>query len=283
MKQISNELATHMASEVTTLATCWKLTRRDSVILGFTEHDVDLVVDGVNYKAASGFTPTAIHNRASLSVDNLDVEGMLTDGSITEAGIMAGLYDFAEIEIFQVNYNDIMQGKLQLRRGWLGEVSLVKQQFVAEVRGLTQRLSQNFGELYSASCRASFADSRCKVIAGNYTVTGTVSSVVSNQEFEDAGRSEENGLYNFGKITFSSGANAGLSMEVKEFISGGKIVLALPMPYSIGVGDSYSMIQGCDKTFSTCVNQYNNGINFRGEPHVPGLDKMLETAGTRKK
>jgi uncharacterized phage protein (TIGR02218 family) len=53
------------------------------------------------------------------------------------------------------------------------------------------------------------------------------------------------------------------------------------MPYPITAGDSYTLQQGCDKTIGTCSNRYNNAINFRGEPHVPGLDKMLETAGTR--
>ena len=283
MKQISTGLATHIAGEVTTLATCWKLTRRDNTVFGFTDHDSDIIVDSVLYKAESGFTPSAVQNSASLSVDNLDIEGMLSAGNITEADIMAGLYDFAEIEIFQVNYNDISHGKLKLRRGWLGEVSLVNQQFVAEVRGLTQRLSQTIGELYSAACRATFADSRCKINPASYTVSGTVSGVTSSREFIDSTRTEASGLFNFGKIIFSSGANNGLSMEIKEFISSGKITLVLPMPYSINIGDSYNMVQGCDKTLETCAGQYNNVINFRGEPHVPGLDSMLETAGTRTK
>lgn len=283
MKQVSMALAAHIAGEVTTLANCWKLTRIDSVVFGFTDHDKDIVIDSLTYKAASGFTPSAVQNTTTLSVDNLDVEGMLDAGNITEEDIMSGRYDFAEIEIFQVNYSDLSQGKLKLRRGWLGEVSIVKQQFVAEVRGLTQRLSQTIGELYSASCRATFADARCKINAADYTVSGVVTSTLSNQEFMDSSRIESSGLYNFGKITFTSGANSGLSMEVKEFLSGGRIVLALPMPYSIAASDGYNMTQGCDKTLSTCFGQYNNVANFRGEPHVPGLDSMLETAGTRAK
>ncbi len=281
MKTISTALATHIAGEVTTLATCWKLVRRDAVVLGFTEHDADIIVDGVTYKAASGFTPSAIKNTASLSVDNLDIEGMLDAGNITEADIMAGKYDFAEIEIFMVNYQDISAGKLKLRRGWLGEVALAKQQFVAEVRGLSQRLSQTIGELFSPSCRASFGDARCKINAATYTVSGAATSIASTQEFTDSSRTEAGGLYDFGKIFFTSGANAGLSMEVKEFASGGKITLVLPMPYAIAVGDGYTMTQGCDKTLAICANQYNNVVNFRGEPFVSGLDKMLETAGTR--
>lgn len=284
MKTISIELKNHLAGEVTTLATCWKLTRRDDTVYGFTSHDKDIVFDSVTYAASTGFTPSAIDNNAALSVDNLDVEGMLSDGSITEADIMAGKYDFAEIEIFQVNYSDLAQGALKLRRGWLGEVSFHRNSFIAEVRGLTQLLSQRIGELYSPSCRAALGDTRCKVNMSTHTVAGSVTIAASSQEFIDSGRSETTGLFNFGTITFTSGDNEGLSVEVKEyFLQGGdgKIILALPMPYSISIGDNYSMTKGCDKTVSTCHSRFNNVLNFRGEPSVPGLDRMLETAGTR--
>ncbi len=285
MKQISNALAVHIAGEVTTLATCWKLTRRDSVTMGFTDHDRDILFETVTYKAASGFTPSAIENNTTLNVDNLDVEGVLAAGSITESEILAGAYDFAEIEIFQVNYNDLSQGNLKLRRGWLGEVSLHRQQFVAEVRGLTQRLSQTIGELFSPSCRATLGDSRCKVAIASHTVIGTATGVTSYQEFTDSTRTEASGLFSFGLLTFTSGANNGLSIEVKEYsyssTSGGKLTFALPMPYAIGIGDSYSLSKGCDKTIQTCISRFANAVNFRGEPHVPGIDRMLETAGTR--
>ena len=259
--------------------------RRDDTILGFTNLDRDIVFESVTYKAATGFTPTAIANTSSLAVDNLDVEGMISASSVTEADILAGLYDFAEIEIFQVNYNDLTQGALKLRRGWLDEVSLHKQQFVAEARGLTQRLSQTIGELYSPSCRATLGDGRCKVNLAAHTVTGSVTSAVSNQELTDSSRTEPSGLYSFGVITFTSGDNDGLSMEIKEYLynaaSGGRMVLALPMPFAIDAGDSYSLTKGCDKTIKTCFERFDNVVNFRGEPNVPGLDRMLETAGTR--
>ncbi|MDE3060451.1 MAG: DUF2163 domain-containing protein [Pseudomonadota bacterium] len=285
MKQISTQLAAHIAGEVTTLAVCWKLTRRDTTILGFTDHDQDIIFGGVTYKAATGFTPSAIQNTASLAVDNLDVEGMLSSGSIVEADILAGLYDFAEIEIFQINYMDMTQGSLKLRRGWLGEVSFYKQQFIAEVRGLTQALSQTMGELYSASCRAALGDNRCKVDMSVQTVTGNVTTPISSLQFIDSARTEATGIFTGGAITFTSGANNGLSMEIKEYIytsgTGGQLATALPMPYSISMGDSYSLTKGCDKTLATCFSRFNNVVNFRGEPLVPGLDRMLETAGTR--
>jgi len=285
MKILSTELAAHLAGEVTTLAMCWKLTRRDSTMLGFTDHDRDITFNLVLYKASTGFTPGAIENDGSLHVDNVDVEGMLSSGSITEPDILAGLYDFAELEIFGVNYTDLTQGAIKLRRGWLGEVSLHKHHFVVEVRGLTQRLSQTIGELYSASCRATLGDNRCKVNMAAHTVTGTVDSAGSPSQFSDMARTEASDMFTFGTVTFSSGANNGLAMEVKEYrhneAIGGQITLALPMPYPILVGDGYTLTKGCDKTLATCLGRFTNVVNFRGEPLVPGIDRMLETAGTR--
>ena len=280
MKSVSTALADHLAGEVTSLATCWKVTRRDAQVLGFTEHDVDLLVEGVTYQAATGFTPTAIENSSALNVDNLDVEGLLDSGAITESDLLAGLYDFAEIEVFQVNHTAPDEGKLMLRLGWLGEVRVQNQQFVAEVRGLTQQLSQTIGALYSPLCRARLGDSRCGINLAAHTVTGSISSVASASQFGDALREEGAGTFNFGKITFTSGANNGLSMEVKEYVPG-QFILVLPMPYLPAEEDTYTLSAGCDKTLATCAGRFSNAVNFRGEPHVPGLDRMLETAGTR--
>jgi uncharacterized phage protein (TIGR02218 family) len=86
----STILKAHLASDVTTLALCWKVTRRDAVTAGFTSFSRDLVVDGITYKASTGFTPTAIETSAGLAVDQLEVEAILNDTSITEADLQAG-------------------------------------------------------------------------------------------------------------------------------------------------------------------------------------------------
>lgn len=281
MKPASDELAQHLASEVTTIATCWKLTRRDSSVFGFTSHDKDIVFDSVTYNASTGFTPSAVANNSELSVDNLDVEGVLDSNTITEQDLLAGLYDFAQIEVFMVNYEDLTQGSLNLRTGWLGEVRFTRNRFFAEVRGLMQNLAQVIGDLYSPSCRVQLGSAKCGINLTSFTATGTVTTVTSNQVFSDSSRNETNGYFSLGKITFTSGNNNGLSMEVKEFASG-KITLVFPMPYTVTISDTYSIHAGCDKSFDTCINRFSNATNFRGEPHIPGIDRMLETAGTRR-
>ena len=90
---------------------------------------------------------------------------------------------------------------------------------------------------------------------------------------------EPAGYFPGGEIQWTGGANAGLNMEIKDF-QNGQFTLVLPMPNTISVGDTNNAIAECDKTFPTCYNVFNNAVNFRGEPYVPGMDAMLTTAST---
>lgn len=164
MKTTSPTLAAHLAGEVTTLATCWRIARMDGQVFRFTDHDRDLLVDGETYRASTGYSRTAVASNADLAVDNLDVEGVFDSAELSETDLRAGRFDRAEVRIFLVNWADPGQGVLKLRRGWFGEVSLGEQGiFRTELRGLTQALAQRIGELYGPECRADLGDPRCQV------------------------------------------------------------------------------------------------------------------------
>lgn len=280
MQTLTTPFSNHLASEVTTLTTCWSVKRKDGTTLYFTELDRDLVVDGNTYKASDSMSPTAVTSQAGLAVDNLEFEGMLSSSAITEADMLSGKYDHAEITIFMVNYADPVMGKLHLKTGWLGEVTLQGGQFTAELRGLSSRLQQTIGEVYTNTCRAKLGDGRCGVNLAGFTFTGTVTVVEAAHAFTDSSKAQASGYFANGLITFTSGANDGFSMEVRDYAAG-RFGLFLPMPNAIEVGDAYTVIAGCDKTFGACVSKFNNALNFRGEPHVSGTDKILETSATR--
>lgn len=279
MRTASSNLTAHIAGEVTTLAVCWKLSLTDGSVLGFTDHTSDLTIDSVLYEAATGFSPTSIETKDKFAVDNLDVAGILDAAAITEADIMAGKYDFAGVEIFMVNVADLTQGRILHRRGWLGEVSVKNGQFIAEVRGLAQKLSQNIGELFSPTCRAVLGDGRCKLNLAGFTAGGAVSTITSRQIFVSNAMTQAAGYFSGGEILWLTGANAGRRMEIKEF-GNKQFTLVLPMPNNIAAGDTFNAIAGCDKTFNACYSKFNNAVNFRGEPYVPGMDKMLATSAT---
>ena len=134
-------------------------------------------------------------------------------------------------------------------------------------------LQQGIGRTYSHECDADLGDTRCGVNLASYTGTGTLTGVTDNQVFADSSRAESNDHFNYGLLTWTGGNNNGLSMEVKDFAAtGGVFTVASPMPFTVQVGDTYSVYQGCDKTKTTCINDFNNVINFRGFAEIPGLD-----------
>jgi hypothetical protein len=62
VKTISTGLDAHLKQEVTTLCTCWKIVRQDGKVFGFTDHDDDVVFDGIVYECETGYNRTAITN-----------------------------------------------------------------------------------------------------------------------------------------------------------------------------------------------------------------------------
>jgi uncharacterized phage protein (TIGR02218 family) len=78
----------------------------------------------------------------------------------------------------------------------------------------------------------------------------------------------------FGLVTFTSGFNAGLTMEVKSW-DGTNLTLFLPMPFPIQPGDEFTITPGCDLRWPTCTSKFANPLNFRGEPFMSGQDAAL--------
>jgi uncharacterized phage protein (TIGR02218 family) len=91
----------------------------------------------------------------------------------------------------------------------------------------------------------------------------------------------DDGWFAAGKLTFTGGANAGEAMEVKRHHSDGESVsLALWQAFAepIALGDTFVVTAGCDKRFDTCRARFDNALNFRGFPHIPGNDFILRYA-----
>ena len=105
MREIPDALQARLDSGVTTLATCWRLSRNDGVTLGFTDHDRDISFDGVTHRAGAGFIASEAVSRFDLAIDGGEVSGALDDASLNDAHLAAGLFDGAHIETWLVDWN----------------------------------------------------------------------------------------------------------------------------------------------------------------------------------
>lgn len=256
--------------EVTTAAWCWKLALVDGTILGFTSHDVDIVLSGITYMASSGFDPSSVDTSNDMSVDNLDLAGMLDNEIIKEDDLRQGRYDYARIEIFMCNYTNLKDVLFMIRKGYLGKVTYGKNGFSAEVRGLMEAYAQQSGKVCQKTCRATLGDSKCKVNLGAYTVAGSVTMINQDGTFKTTLNSP-NSTFAYGVITWTSGLNIGIGYEVKEsYLTGGAIDLFLPTVHNVQAGDTFTITYGCDRNATTCRSKFGNLINFRGELYTPG-------------
>ena len=275
MKTASANLKAHLQGETLTICTLWKITRTDAEVFGFTDNSRDVTYSGVLYEAATGHTPSGVKTTSDLSVDNLEVQSILSSGKITEDDLHAGIWDYATIELMVVNYKALADGPMRFRKGWIGSVKTGRTYFVAELRGMMQSLQQSIGRIYTAACDADLGDARCGVTLASFTVTGSVTTATSGRVFTDTARTEADNHFAGGLITWTSGDNDTYQMEVKGSTSAGVITLQQAMPHGTVIGDTYSLSAGCDKLLETCKTKFNNVINFRGFPHVPGQDKMI--------
>lgn len=273
MKSIGVDAEAHIAQDAQTLAMCWKLTRTNGAVLGFTNHHEDMVVSGVTYLAASGMVrSTAVSGASDLSVANTDVETILDSDYIDREDMLAGKYDDAELEIFLVNHQNPTQFQIKLMKGNLGEVDCSKLIAKAELRSLTQRLKQRVGRTHESQCPYNLGDAKCGVNLNAFRDDLVVTEVFNRRRFKAAIVLEDH-WYRHGKAKFTSGYNSGLSAQIRGFVNN-EVRLHLPMPFDIQVGDAVSLYAGCDKKLTTCGDKFSNE-NFGGFPHIPGTDWLF--------
>lgn len=276
MKTTTAGLALQLIQPLTTMAKCCRIQWQDGTIFGFTSFDEDLDIEGETYTALPGMQDFAMQTHSGMAVDNTEIVGAIDDDRIRAEDVEDGKWDFAEVRFFEVDWQDLSLGILKLRRGWVGEITLARTVYTAELRGLMQALTREIGQLYDTSCDADLFDARCKVDPAPFTVTGTVTSVGDRRTFADSSRTEAERWFSDGVVTWTgSSLNAGKRMEVEYFSPTGDFVLFLQMRHPIQVGDTYTAVAGCDKRRATCVTKYNNVLNHRGYDLAPNADAYL--------
>lgn len=263
--------------DLATIALCWRLERRDGVTLGFTGHDRDLEIGGLLYRAAPGMLPSAISLADGFDPGTLDVRGALTGEAINPADLAAGRWDGAVLNVFMTDWEAPGAEALALARGALGEVAFRGDAFEAELRGSAALLDMAVVEQTSPECRARLGDRRCRVDMAARTRITRIAAVLEEEvvEVEDAAAGN---AYGYGRLRWIGGANSGTDSPI--FGSDGAILtLREPPAFPAAAGDLVEIREGCDKMLATCSGRFGNAANFRGEPHLPGIDLLTRYPG----
>ncbi len=258
------------------VALCWRVERRDGVTIGLTTHDRDLTFDGVVYRAAPGMTPSAIERSAGLEADTMDVGGALSSAAIGEADLLAGRWDGASVRLSAMDW-ETGATIAELGEGRIGAVELHDDGFTAELAGAAADLARPVVEDTSAECRAELGDRRCRVALAPRRrfarVTAADDRVLTLDTVEPVERA-----YDGGRLRWFGGANAGLEQAI-DASAGACVTLRAPPAFAVVAGALVELIEGCDKSLATCAARFGNAANFRGEPHLPGMDLLTRYPG----
>lgn len=265
-----------LTGDLTTIALCWRIERRDGVTIGLTDHDRDLTIDGLVHRAAPGMTPSAIKRSDAREADTMDVAGALTSAAIAARDLIAGRWDGARVMLFAVDWTGA-PGRVDLGEGLIGAVETQGDGFTAELRGPSALLDRAVAEETSPECRAELGDRRCRVaMAGRRRfarVVGSKGAVLTL----DAGEPGA-GAYGEGRLRWFEGANCGLESAILDSDGVGVTLRAAP-PFAVEPGTLVEVSEGCDKRMATCAARFNNAVNFRGEPYLPGMDLLTRYPG----
>lgn len=284
MRNLSPGMADHLASGTTTLCFCWRLTRKDGVVAGFTDHDRDLNFVETTFVAETGLEAAQAESRLGLAVGGSEVSGILTSSSLLEDDLANGLYDAAQIEMWRVNWNDPAE-RILLDVFTIGEIRRTPGAFHAELRGMAHLLDQERGRIFQFSCDADLGDGRCTVNTADpqFQIDAAIVQPISQLQLVIDSTGYEKDWFSGGKIEFLDGSNSGSWQTVKQYLpslASAKVLLWNPVALPVLAGDTIRLTAGCDKTFATCRTKFANIANFRGFPHMPGGDALMAHPGS---
>ena len=209
-------------------------------------------------------------------------------------GIKFGLMGDADVTLCALHNTDFLDGYAFPATAGPTGGSLVETLFVGQVAAIGQigmtkaTLSvqdmmyllniQVPRRVFQASCSHTLYDAACTLASSSFSRTGAVASITYPYLFTTTAHLaplSSAGTFTQGILTWTSGANTGLSSFVRVWTAGGSsdtIQLDVQPIFPIAAGDAFSIVQGCNKTLASCNDLQgatNAMLHFGGQPDTP--------------
>lgn len=286
MIQLNPQMQAFLASDVYRFASCWRITRQDQVVLRYTNHDGALVIGSEAFTPAGSFNASARQKQDIMQSRNLDLMGFITSDAITHEDLRGGRYRGAKVEEYLVDWEFPWAGNFRYDVYWVTNTQFSGENWKVTVEGLTSRLNQQVGRVFQRRCNHDFCDDGCQLVPADFTYGGVITVATSRRVIQVNLTSlpsavPVNTYFASGRMSFSSGLNQGVIHDIQMSAATGfdyLITFAIDLPFAPQIGDAFTMMAGCDRTFTQCT-VFNNIVNFGGFPYVPGVDAYLTLPG----
>ncbi|AKM09881.1 DUF2163 domain-containing protein [Croceicoccus naphthovorans] len=245
---------------------------------------IDLGLGDGTETCTPGMMHSAITLAAGMDASHFEMSGPI-GGAFTEERVLGGYWRSARVWLGWTSPGVADPLPVAaLMAGRVGEYRVEGRRWVLEVRNAADGFNQSIGRVLSPYCTHDYGDAKCTKVRTPYACE--VTYVASSFSFAvDIGGEHPDDFFEFGDVTFDSGALAGLEGEVFRFTGDtASVELLAPMPVAPQVGDTLTLYRGCSKlrlsddpTLPTCLTN-ENVINFGGHPEVPGTEQYFKIA-----
>jgi uncharacterized phage protein (TIGR02218 family) len=276
MKSIGSNLARSLSEPTLGLVKCFKITLKNGEMLGFSECPEDIVVEDTLYRSCCGFEESGQSSFSDMTSGESSLVAIVDNVGVDIGEIISGKFDGAMVDIFMVDREHLSYGKISIISGSMDSIKISGERVYFNITGIMGVLEKTIGNVYSPLCRAQFCDAKCSLNIHNHTFFGEITSVPNETEFHTDSESiltKAEDYFKYGLVKFVDGPSAGSSVEVKQSHEG-NIVTSTSLPKGLEAGNQFSLVTGCDKKFSSCIEKFQNAINFRGEPNLPRTTKV---------
>jgi hypothetical protein len=251
-------------------------------VIRLTDADVDITLSGnTYYHNTYQFKRSNTKIHIGLQVDEMDftifdIGSNLINTHTLYESCVNGYFDNAQIKVQRLMncYGTYTTDYLiWMFEGNVSQANPSRYEIKLKVKSELEKLNlPTPRNLYQPTCVNTLFDTNCGLSSGTYLKTGTMGTVTSSTVFQATlSTTPTANYYDLGYITCTSGANNGVKRSIKTQTGTTTVTLTLfyPLPYTPTAADTFSILPGCDKVYTSGCTKYSNTAKFRGFDYIP--------------
>jgi uncharacterized phage protein (TIGR02218 family) len=265
------------------MADLFTITLTGGAVLRYTSAQVPVTVGGYVYAVGPVISRGNTKLTVGIQVDVLNVV-IAADASVTVNGvpllvfIAGGGLDGARMALdraFTDAPGSAWIGSLPLFSGRINEVVASRYESSFPVNSDSELLNVDIPRnVYQPSCLNTLYDASCGITRTGSSVTATSVTNATLTSF-NCNTALASGYFDLGFAVCVTGSNAGIQRTIKSQAGVSQAITTIqPWPATVGIGDTFMLYAGCDKTKATCTAKFSNIVRFRAFPFIPAPESV---------